>query len=224
MRKGRFSEEQMIGILREADREPVAQVAKKHCISEQTVYTWRQRFSGMNADEVKRLRQLEHENSRLKKLLAERDLEIEIMKEIAAKKMVSAPARRQQAAFAFRHGLSQRKACALFSLARSVLRYESRMVLRDAPLVALMMALAAQYPRYGYRRIAVFMEREGHKMRPDKAYQLWCARQGSRCRESVRASGLPPPGLGPTRRVLPMKSGHTTSCTTPAPTASRSSA
>jgi len=86
MRKGRFSEEQMVGILREADRDPVTQVAKKHGISEQTIYTWRQRFSGMNADEVKRLRQLEHENSRLKKLLAERDLEIEIMKEIAAKK------------------------------------------------------------------------------------------------------------------------------------------
>ncbi len=86
MRKGRFSEEQMVGILREADREPVAQVAKKHGISEQTIYTWRQCFSGMNADEVKCLRQLEQENSRLKKLLAERDLEIEVMKEIAAKK------------------------------------------------------------------------------------------------------------------------------------------
>lgn len=95
----------MVGILRETDREPVAQVARKHGISEQTIYTWRQRFSGMNAYEVKRLRQLEHENSRLKKLLAERDLEIEVMKEIAAIKMVSAPARRQQAAFVLRRGV-----------------------------------------------------------------------------------------------------------------------
>jgi putative transposase len=86
MRKGRFSEEQMVGILREADREPVVQVSKKHGISEQTIYTWRQRFSGMNADAVKRLRLLEQENTRLKKLLAERDLQIEVMKEIAAKK------------------------------------------------------------------------------------------------------------------------------------------
>lgn len=76
----------MVGILREADSEPVAQVSKKHGINEQTIYTWRQRFSGMNADEVKCLRQLELENARLKKRLAERDLEIEVMKKIAAKK------------------------------------------------------------------------------------------------------------------------------------------
>ena len=86
MRKGKFSEEQMVGIMRKADRDPVAQVAKKHGISEQAIYTWRQRFSGMTADDVKRLRQLEQENARLKKLLAERDLEIEVMKEISAKK------------------------------------------------------------------------------------------------------------------------------------------
>ena len=61
-------------------------MAKRHGISEQTIYTWRQRFSGMNADDVKKLRQLEQENARLKKLLVERDLEIEVMKEIAAKK------------------------------------------------------------------------------------------------------------------------------------------
>lgn len=75
-----------MGILREADRSPVAQVAKKHGISEQTIYTLRQRFVGMSADDVRRLRLLEQENTRLKKILAERDLEIEVMKEIAAKK------------------------------------------------------------------------------------------------------------------------------------------
>jgi len=86
MRKGRFSEEQMVAIIREADRDPVVAVAKRHGISEQTIYTWRKRFGTLQANDVKRLRQLEVENGRLKKLVAERDLEIEVMKEVAAKK------------------------------------------------------------------------------------------------------------------------------------------
>jgi len=86
MRKARFPDEQMVNILRDADRDPVAQVVKRHGISEQTIYTWRQRFSDMNAEDVKKFRQLEQENARLKKLLVERDLEIEVMKEIAANK------------------------------------------------------------------------------------------------------------------------------------------
>ena len=86
MRQGRFSEEQMVAIIREADREPVSAVAKRQGISEQTIYTWRKRFGGFQANDVRRLKQLEVENARLKKLVAERDLEIEVMKEVAAKK------------------------------------------------------------------------------------------------------------------------------------------
>jgi putative transposase len=76
----------MVKILREADEAPVAEVAKKHGVSDVTIYAWRKRFGKLEAVDVKRLRQIENENARLKKLLAERDLEIEVMKEIAAKK------------------------------------------------------------------------------------------------------------------------------------------
>lgn len=81
--------------------------------------------------------------------------------------------RRQQATFAHRRDLSQRRAYALLSAAWSSLGYRSYMDDRDAPLIAAMRELAAQYPRYGYRRIQVFTESQGHGMSPDKAWRLW---------------------------------------------------
>ena len=65
----------MVKILREADKAPVSEVAKKHGVSDVTIYAWRKRFGKLKAVDVKRLRQIESENARLKKLLTERDLE-----------------------------------------------------------------------------------------------------------------------------------------------------
>ena len=86
MRKSRYSEDKMVKILREADATTVTKAAKKYGVSEQTIYTWRKRYAGMEVADVKRLRALEAENTRLKKIVAERDLELEVMKEINARK------------------------------------------------------------------------------------------------------------------------------------------
>ncbi len=86
MKKKRYNEEQIVRILRETDRDSIGEVAKRHGVSEASIYAWKKRFGMMENTEVKRLKVLESENHRLKKLLAERDLEIEVMKEIAAKK------------------------------------------------------------------------------------------------------------------------------------------
>jgi putative transposase len=81
--------------------------------------------------------------------------------------MVGAPARRCQVRYAHGRRVSIRRACALMSVARSTLCYESRLVKRDAPAVCVMRELAAQNPRYGYRRVQVFLERRGHAMSTD---------------------------------------------------------
>jgi putative transposase len=66
MPKTRFTDEHMVAILHEADHEPVAALAKRHGVSEQTIYTWRKRFGAIQVDEMRRLKALEAENARLK--------------------------------------------------------------------------------------------------------------------------------------------------------------
>ncbi len=85
--KKRFSEEQIIGFLREADQGlPVKELCRKHGFSEASYYLWRSKFGGMDVSDAKRLKALEAENAKLKKLLAEAMLENEVTKEALRKK------------------------------------------------------------------------------------------------------------------------------------------
>ena len=102
---------------------------------------------------------------------------------------MSVPARRRQVAYGRERGLSARRACTLFKVARSALSYASRKAAKDAPAIGRMKALSAQYPRYGYRRIRIFLDRDGHRMSLGRACRLW------------RAAGLQVPRKRPRKRV-----------------------
>lgn len=103
--------------------------------------------------------------------------------------MVSVPARREQVAYGRERGLPVRRACTLFSVGRSSLGYQGRKIARDTAVIARMRALSAQYPRFGYRRIRIFLGRDGHAMSPGRAWRLW------------KAAGLQVPRKRPRKRV-----------------------
>jgi putative transposase len=109
--------------------------------------------------------------------------------------MVSPHARREQVNFACGRGLSQRRACGLIGISRSSLNYQLRLPAKDNPVMQAMKALSAQYPRYGYRRIRIFLRRQGLELGCSRTHRLW------------RQAGLLLPRKRPRRRVASSRPG-----------------
>lgn len=88
MKQGQFSQEQIVAILQEAEKGEITieALCRDKGITQTTFYRWRKIYGGMNVSEAQRLKELEKENARLKRLLAERDLEVDLLKEYLAKK------------------------------------------------------------------------------------------------------------------------------------------
>jgi putative transposase len=103
--------------------------------------------------------------------------------------VVSPQARREAVKFACELGLSERRACGLIGLPRSCLSYELRLPAKDAPVIEATKTLSSQYPRYGYRRIRIFLRRAGHELGVNRAHRLW------------RQAGLQLPRRRPRRRI-----------------------
>jgi hypothetical protein len=134
--------------------------------------------------------------------------------------MVSAPARRIAALYAIERGASHRRACALMQVSRSTLKYVLTLPMKNAPVVNAMRKLSGQYPRYGYRRVNVFLERDGSSLATTSATDSG-PRMACRCRASGHADVLRPAGHVHLRRPGRIRYGATILYSTPAPTGSR---
>ncbi|WP_408015293.1 IS3 family transposase [Sandaracinobacteroides hominis] len=162
MKRSRFSDEQIIAIVKEQEAGmATAEVCRRHGISLATFYKWKAKYGGLEVSEAKRLRSLEDENAKLKKLLAEAMLDIAVLKDISAQKMVTPDAKRNAVAHAREQfGLSERRACSLIGVARRVVRYEPTRP-DDAGLRVRLRELAGERRRFGYRRLGYLLAREG---------------------------------------------------------------
>nr|WP_265575501.1 MULTISPECIES: IS3 family transposase [Bradyrhizobium] len=173
MKRARFTEEQIIAVLKEHEAgAKTADLARKHGVSEATIYNWKAKFGGMDVSEAKRLRALEEENAKLKKLLAEQMLDAAALRELLSKMVGPAAKRAAIAHLQAVMSLSERRACSIVGADRKMIRYRSSRP-PDAVLRGRLRDLANERRRFGYRRLFVLLRREGEPSGINRIYRLY---------------------------------------------------
>ncbi|WP_420329280.1 IS3 family transposase [Sphingomonas phyllosphaerae] len=174
MKRKQFLEEQIIGILKEAEAGAVVtELCRKHGMSSATYYAWKAKFGGLEVSDAKRLRSLEEENARLKRLLADTMLDNAGLKDLLSKKLVTPAAKRQAVAhLQATLGMSERRACMVIGANRTSMRYRSCRA-DDGDLRSRLRELAQQRRRFGYRRLHILLRRDGITINRKKTQRLY---------------------------------------------------
>jgi putative transposase len=180
MKKGRFSDEQIVAALRDADASSVVKAARKHGVSEQSIHRWRKKFAGMEVSDVRELRRLRDENARAPQEAGCRARPRGRSDEgDSGKKVVSPRTRRAMARYAIDRGLTQRRA----------VDYRSKRERRDRHLSSALRIVARGDPGWGYRLAAGYLRLRGWRVNDKRVYRLW------------RLNGLCLPPYRPRRKI-----------------------
>ncbi|WP_107351982.1 IS3 family transposase [Methylobacterium sp. Leaf361] len=196
MSRKRPKPEEIVAKLRQADvlvgqGQSVAEAIRAIGVSEVTYYRWRREYGGLKSDQVRRMKDLETENQRLRKAIADLTLDKLILQEAAPGKLIS-PARRRACIEHVRTVLkvSERRACKALGQHRSTQRKAPRGKDDEAALVAELIELARCYGRYGYRKVAALLQAAGWLVNDKRVERLW------------RQEGLKVPAKQPKRARL----------------------
>ncbi|MEJ0092924.1 MAG: IS3 family transposase [Methylocella sp.] len=201
MPRKRHKAEEIVAKLRQvevlsAQGRPVAEAIRSIGVTEVTYYRWRSEYGGLKGDQVKRLKELEAENTRLRRAVSDLTLEKLILKEAAFGKLLSSARRRACVEHVIaEHGVSERFACRVLGQHRSTQRKVPTKPDDEAALTADITALAIQYGRYGYRRITAMLWERGWKVNVKRVERIW------------RREGLKVPARQPKRGRLWLNDG-----------------
>ena len=174
MKATRYSEEKIIGVLKEAEAgAKTKELCRRHGISEATFYNWKTKYAGMTVSEARRLKELEADNSKLKTSAGRCQARQSGAEGSTGPKMVSPQAKREAVTVMMtERDFSVTRVCGLAQLSRSLYRYRSRRP-DCAVLRARLMAIAAEKRRYGYRRAYLRLRREGWLVNRKRVYRLY---------------------------------------------------
>ncbi|MDP6513494.1 MAG: IS3 family transposase [SAR202 cluster bacterium] len=153
----------------------VAQAVRDINVSENTYYRWRQEYGGLNLDQARRLKQLEQENARLKRTVAELALDKQILKEAGRGKLLS-PSRRRKCVERVQQvlpGVSERRACRVLDQPRPTQRRVLKSQDDEESLTTEIINLAVQFGRYGYRRITALLKDMGWRVNHKRVERIW---------------------------------------------------
>ncbi|MEI7747201.1 MAG: IS3 family transposase [Actinomycetota bacterium] len=201
MARKRHKAEEIVAKLRQvevltAQGRPVAEAVRSIGVTEVTYYRWRSEYGGLKGDQVKRLKELEAENNRLRRAVSDLTIEKLILKEAAGGKLLSSARRRACVEhLVAKHGISERLACRVLGQHRSTQRKKPTRPDDEAALTADITALAIQYGRYGYRRITAMLWHKGWRVNAKRVARIW------------RREGLKVPSKQPKRGRLWLNEG-----------------
>ncbi|MBN3342775.1 IS3 family transposase [Pectobacterium brasiliense] len=176
MKKSRFTESQIVAVLKEGEAGvPVAELCRKHGISSATYYNWKSKYSGVEVSELQRLRELEAENARLKRMYADLALENAAIKDVLNRKFLTPSARREVVEQLVHAKLSIMHACQLAGLSRAAYYKRPRPASeRDAEVIDALNAIVTRHGRWGFWKCFSRLRLDGHGWNKKRVHRVYC--------------------------------------------------